>query len=179
MHFFDAIFFAVIASFAQDFSSVGNDEYGSLGKMEVRPRLALRSDVMALWKNMDIIDIIASDHAPHTWDEKSRSSPPPPPGYPGLETSLPLLLTAVAEGRITLSQIIEKMHTNPLRIFQLPVQADTYVDVEIGGEWAIPNRMKESKCGWTPYEGMKMKVSHSCEGRGKFKLMFHHHRDVS
>ena len=126
--------------------------------MEVRPRLASRSDVEALWKNFDIIDIIASDHAPHTWEEKSRDNPPPPPGFPGLETSLPLLLTAVADGRVTLSQIIEKMHTNPLRIFHLSAQAETYVDVEIGCQWDIPQRMKESKCGWTPYAGMKMKV---------------------
>lgn len=63
---------------------------------KVRPRLARKADVEALWANMDIIDCIATDHAPHTLEEKDGQHPPP--GFPGLETALPLMLTAVAQG---------------------------------------------------------------------------------
>lgn len=67
---------------------------------------------------MDIIDCFATDHAPHTIEEKDSSSPPP--GFPGLETALPLLLTAVHDGRLTLDDIILRMCINPRKIFQLP-----------------------------------------------------------
>lgn len=53
----------------------------------------------------------------------------PPPGYPGLETMLPLLLTAVSDGRLTLGDIIRRLHDNPRRIFNLPAQENTYVEV--------------------------------------------------
>ena len=65
------------------------------GRMEVRPRLATQSDVDALWENLDIIDCFATDHAPHTLEEKASDNPPP--GFPGLETALPLLNQAVCE----------------------------------------------------------------------------------
>jgi carbamoyl-phosphate synthase/aspartate carbamoyltransferase/dihydroorotase len=68
------------------------------GRKEVRPRLATQVDVEALWANMDIIDCIATDHAPHTLAEKD--GPNPPPGFPGLETALPLMLTAVNQGTL-------------------------------------------------------------------------------
>ena len=70
------------------------------GRAEVRPVLCSKDDQNALWENMDIIDCFATDHAPHTVEEKSSSSPPP--GFPGLETMLPLLLTAVHQGRLTI-----------------------------------------------------------------------------
>ena len=63
------------------------------GRLEVRPRLATQKDVDALWANLDVIDCFATDHAPHTLEEKNSQNPPP--GFPGLETILPLLLTAV------------------------------------------------------------------------------------
>ncbi len=63
---------------------------------QVRPQLVSASDQEALWDNLDYIDCFATDHAPHTMDEKSGKALP---GFPGLETMLPLLLTAVAEER--------------------------------------------------------------------------------
>lgn len=94
----------------------------TLGKKrsQVRPPLATTADVKALWDNMDIIDVIATDHAPHTVTEKDSENAPP--GFPGLETCLPLMLTAVHEGRLTIQDIIEKMHVNPRRIFNIPEQ---------------------------------------------------------
>lgn len=65
--------------------------------------------------------------APHTLEEKR--GPKPPPGFPGLETMLPLLLTAVSEGRLTVEDIILRLYENPRKIFGLPAQEDTYVEV--------------------------------------------------
>ncbi len=118
------------------------------GRSEVRPRLATPDDVAALWANMDVVDCIATDHAPHLLTEKDSDKPPP--GFPGLETSLPLMLTAVHNGRITLDDLINKMVHNPRRIFGLPEQPDTYVDVDADVEWTIPEK-QVSRCAWTPF----------------------------
>jgi len=95
------------------------DDEPAIGKglAEVRPRLASKKDQQALWDNMDIIDVFSSHHAPHTLDEKTAAEPAP--GFPGLETMLPLLLTAVAEGRLTLDDLILRLHTNPLKVLGL------------------------------------------------------------
>lgn len=65
--------------------------------------------------------------APHTLEEKQGQQPPP--GYPGLETMLPLLLTAVSEGRLSVEDIVQRLYENPRKIFGLPPQEDTYVEV--------------------------------------------------
>ena len=65
--------------------------------------------------------------APHSVEEKNSERPPP--GYPGLETMLPLLLTAVSDGRLTLDDIIRRLYDNPRKLFNLPVQENTYVEV--------------------------------------------------
>uniref|UniRef100_A0A8C2REQ4 carbamoyl-phosphate synthase (ammonia) n=1 Tax=Capra hircus TaxID=9925 RepID=A0A8C2REQ4_CAPHI len=125
------------------------------GKGEVRPELGSREDVEALWENMAVIDCFASDHAPHTVEEKC--GPRPPPGFPGLETMLPLLLTAVSEGRLSLDDVLQRLHHNPRRIFHLPPQEDTYVEVDLEHEWTVPSHMPFSKAHWTPFEGQKVK----------------------
>ncbi len=123
---------------------------GPYGTM--RPPLAAQSDVAALWDNLDVVDCIATDHAPHTRDEKEAMSAPP--GVPGLETMLPLLLTAISEGRLALERLVELTYENPRRIFGLPVQADTRVKVELNTRYAIEAENLQTKCGWTPFEGM-------------------------
>lgn len=122
-----------------------------MGRSEVRPRLATEADREALWENLQIIDCIATDHAPHTLQEKD--APEPPPGFPGLETSLSLLMTAARSGRITLEDLIRKMHTNPKKIFSLPRQAETWVEVDPDAAWEIRAREMYTRCGWTPFEG--------------------------
>jgi len=119
----------------------------------VKPPLMYNEDQQALWDNMDIIDCFATDHAPHTLDHKVEKGCP---GFPGLETALPLLLTAVKDGRLTLEQIVEKYHTNPKKIFGIPDQPDTYIEVDLDEEWVIPRKMKYTKCAWTPFQGMKV-----------------------
>jgi carbamoyl-phosphate synthase/aspartate carbamoyltransferase/dihydroorotase len=132
------------------------EDIAALGpkKSEVRPVLVSRDDQQALWDNLDVIDCIASDHAPHTLAEKLSERPPP--GFPGLETMLPLLLTAVSEGRLSLADIEDKMYHNPRRIFGLPEQPNTYIEVDLDEEWTVPERPAHSKAGWTPFAGRKM-----------------------
>lgn len=136
---------------------LSQDDLGRLGKgrAAVRPALGTRQDVEALWENMDIIDCFATDHAPHTLAEKQGQEPPP--GYPGLETMLPLLLTAVSEGRLSVEDIVQRLYENPRKIFGLPAQEDTYVEVDLEHEWIIPSSTVFSKAHWTPFEGMKVK----------------------
>jgi len=125
------------------------------GRKEVRPRLATQQDVDALWANMNVIDCFATDHAPHTLEEKDSENPPP--GFPGLETLLPLLLTAVDDGRLTIDHVIEKSVVNPKRIFHLPEQAETWVEVDESAEYEIKAADQFTRCGWTPFEGWKVK----------------------
>jgi carbamoyl-phosphate synthase/aspartate carbamoyltransferase/dihydroorotase len=125
------------------------------GRKEVRPRLATQADVEALWANLDVIDCFATDHAPHTLAEKDGENPPP--GFPGLETILPLLLTAVSESRLTLDDMIEKMVTNPRKIFKLPEQPETWLEVDENARYEIKAAEMHSRCGWTPFEGWQVK----------------------
>ncbi|XP_039292585.1 CAD protein-like [Nilaparvata lugens] len=129
----------------------------SLGasKAQVRPVIGTREDQQALWDNLDIIDCFATDHAPHTVEEKNSENAPP--GYPGLETMLPLLLTAVHDKKLTLEDLVNKLHHNPRRIFNLPEQPNTYIEVDLDTEWRIPQRMPHSKCAWTPFAGTRVR----------------------
>ena len=128
---------------------------GPLGDM--RPRLAEQRDVDALWAHIDsTVDVIATDHAPHTLAEKADPLNPPP-GVPGLESALPLMLTAVADGRLSLERLTALMHTNPRRIFNLPEQPDTWVEVDLGGIYSFPDHPLYTRCGWTPFEGMRLR----------------------
>ncbi|MEW6285172.1 MAG: amidohydrolase family protein [Chloroflexota bacterium] len=138
-------------------SQVPEEERGKKkeGRMEVRPRLATQKDVDALWDNLDVVDCFATDHAPHTLAEKDSENPPP--GFPGLETLLPLLLTAVGAGRLTLDDLIQKSVINPRRIFHLPEQPETWVEVDETAEYEIKAADQFTRCGWTPFEGWKVK----------------------
>jgi dihydroorotase-like cyclic amidohydrolase len=125
------------------------------GRSEVRPRLATQKDVDALWENLEVIDCFATDHAPHTAAEKDSDNPPP--GFPGLETALPLWLMAVDSGRLTVDDLIAKMHTNPKRIFGLPDQPETWIEVDEKDEYEVHAADQFTRCGWTPFEGWKLK----------------------
>ncbi len=140
------------------------------GRAEVRPRLATPQDAAALWENLDVIDCFATDHAPHTIAEKDGTNPPP--GFPGLETLLPLLLTAVHAGRLTMDQLVEKSVTNPRRIFKLPEQPETWVDVDEKAVYELRAAEMHSRCGWTPFEGWQVRgrvVSVTLRGREAFR----------
>lgn len=131
------------------------ERLGPFGKM--RPPLTTKADQEALWKGITdgIVDTIASDHAPHTKEEKNGSNPPN--GVPGLETTLPLLLTAVNDGRLTIKRLIQLTHENPKRIFNIPNQPDTEVDVDMDESYTIDASKLYTKCKWSPFERMKVK----------------------
>jgi len=125
------------------------------GRGEVRPRLATSADRAALWENLAVIDCFATDHAPHTLAEKD--GPNPPPGFPGLETALPLLLTAVQQGRLSLDELLTRMVTNPRRIFGLPEQLETWIEIDEQAPWELRAAEMNTRCAWTPFEGWQVR----------------------
>jgi carbamoyl-phosphate synthase/aspartate carbamoyltransferase/dihydroorotase len=133
----------------QDIPSLG------AGRSEVRPRLATTGDQLALWEHLEVIDCFATDHAPHTLEEKDREKPPP--GFPGLETALPLFMTAVHEGRLTMQDLINKMSNRPREIFKIPEQAESWVEIDPEVNWEIHAASTFTRCGWTPFEGWKVR----------------------
>lgn len=121
----------------------------------VKPPIRSKEDCEFLWHHLDDIDCIATDHAPHTKEEKSSANPPS--GVPGLETMLPLLLTAVSEKKMTIEDIIHKLHDNPMRIFGISDQQDTYVEVDPDEQFIITESQIKTKCGWSPFASRKVK----------------------
>ena len=119
---------------------------GHPGRGEVRPRLATKEDLEALWANLDVIDCFATDHAPHTLAEKDGENPPP--GFPGLES--------LAEHKLTIDDIVQKSNINPRRIFGLPEQPETWVEVDEAARYEIRANEMHSRCGWTPFEGWQV-----------------------
>ncbi|KAK4337099.1 hypothetical protein RND71_043849 [Anisodus tanguticus] len=132
------------------------DDIKTIGetKLRVKPELCSKRDQESLWENLNFIDCFATDHAPHTLEEKMSSNSPP--GFPGLETMLPLLLTAVNQGRLTIEDLVQKLYFNPKRIFNLPNQPDTYIEVDLDHEWTISETSFYSKSGWSPFANKKV-----------------------
>jgi len=130
---------------------------GPFGMM--KPSLKTKRDVDFIWKNLEYIDVIESDHAPHTIEEKNR--PPAggkiPFGVPGLETTLPLLLTAVSENKLSINRLIELCYKNPKKIFNIKTDENTYVEIDEKEEYIIDNKNLKTKCGWSPFNGWKVK----------------------
>lgn len=133
---------------------LGEKDVARLGPYgDMRPRLATEWDRKILWEALKegVVDCIATDHAPHLRSEKESASPPP--GVPGLETTLPLLMNAVQATRLTIEQVVALTSTNPRRLFNLPEQPESYVEVEVGGLWTLPERGWHTRPGWSPFAG--------------------------
>lgn len=128
----------------------------------VKPALATREDLEYLWEHLEDTDCIATDHAPHTVSEKKSDDPPS--GFPGLETILPLLLTAVKDKKLTVNDIIRLTNTNPQKIFGIKQDKDTYVEVDMDEKYTIENKNLKTKCGWSPFDGWEV--------YGKIKRVF-------
>lgn len=126
---------------------------GALGSM--KPPLQTAADRDALWQAISdgVVDVVESDHAPHTLEEKSSDNPPH--GVPGLETTLPLMLLAVKEGRVTLEQVAILLGENPRRIWGLPCPPDTYALVDLDASWVVERSRLRTACGWSPFEGVR------------------------
>lgn len=121
----------------------------------MKPRLGSKTDQNFLWENLSYIDILESDHAPHTVSEKNTASPPF--GVPGVETTLPLLLTSVAEKRLSLKRLVELCFENPKNIFSIETNTHTWIEIDPREEYSIDNKNLKTKCGWIPFHGWRVK----------------------
>jgi len=125
---------------------------GPFGMM--KPPLMEQKEVDFLWNNINNIDVIESDHAPHTKEEKESAHPPF--GVPGLETTLPLLLNAVNEKKLYIKDIVRLCYDGPRRILKLN-ETKNKVIVDMDAEYIIKGALLKTKCKWTPFEGWKLK----------------------
>lgn len=121
----------------------------------MKPELGTKVDQNYLWDHLREIDVIESDHAPHTIEEKKSETPSF--GVPGLETTLPLLLTAVSEKRLSVNRLIELCFENPKKIFNIKTDINTWLEVDNKQEYIIDNKNVKTKCGWSPFHGWKVK----------------------
>ena len=127
---------------------------GAFGLM--KPTLKTEADQARLWGAIadGLVDVVESDHAPHTLAEKQSERPPY--GVPGLETTLPLLCLAVSEGRLTVERMIDLIANKPRRIFGLATPADTYTTVDLDASYVIERTILHGACGWSPFEGKRV-----------------------
>jgi len=135
----------------KDYAKWGN-------RVQVNPPLRTEKDQEALWEAIHdrTVDMIGSDHAPHTIAEKNKHYGESPSGIPGVETTLPLLLNAYHEKKITIERIIELTRENIETIFRLdPISDVVLVDLE--SVKTIEDKFLQTKCGWSPYAGRKLK----------------------
>ncbi len=151
----------------QHLTLCGPDCYERLGtKAQMNPPIRDERHRAALWQAISdgVVDVIGSDHAPHTEEEKAQEYPKSPSGMPGVQTLLPLLLDHCAAGRLTLERVIDLTSSGPARIYgiagkgriALGYDADlTLVDLKAQRE--ITDADTASRCGWTPFAGMKVK----------------------
>ncbi len=138
-------------------------DYDRLGtRMQMNPPIRSQADQDELWAGLHdgTIDFIATDHAPHTLEEKSKPYPNSPSGMPGVETLLPLMLTAWKEGRCTLAQVLKWLCRGPAEAYRMQgkgMLAEGYdADIAIidpDREWEIRDQDMFTKVGWTPFHG--------------------------
>ena len=147
---------AVTCDTTPNYLFLTDGDFQKMGPLALmKPNLATLSDQDYLWKNLSSIDCLSTDHAPHTLAEKQSVNPPK--GVPGLETLLPLLLTALADGRLTVKEIIRLTNEGPRKIFAIHQDIETYTEAETDGEYIIENENLLTKCGWSPYDGWAVK----------------------
>lgn len=132
-----------------------DDAYSSLqGRAVINPPLRANEHQEALWDalRIGVIDTIGSDHAPHTTEEKAKPYGECPSGMPGIETTLPLLLTAKRDGLLSLARIVELTCTRAREIFKVP-NNDDFVLVDMEQERTVEASRLKTKCGWSAFEG--------------------------
>lgn len=117
----------------------------------MKPPLLSKREVKKLWGVLDQIDMISTDHAPHTIEEKLDHTSPKF-GVPGLETTLPLMLWAVKRKFISQKRVVEMLAINPRKIFNLPNQKITYLEVDMSKTYKIGSLKLFTKCQWTPFK---------------------------
>src|SRR5690554_5361113 len=140
------------------------EELGTYARMN--PPIRGHEHRAGLWEGIaaGVVDVLGSDHAPHTAEEKAQPYPKSPSGMPGVQTLVPVMLNHVNEGRLTLQRFVDLTSAGPQRVFGMArkgriavgYDADLTI-VDMNAERVIEDKWIASKCGWTPYNGMKAK----------------------
>jgi len=142
------------------------DDYARLGtKLQMNPPVRGKSHRERLWcaLTQGIADILGSDHAPHTLEEKAKPYPQSPSGMTGVQTLVPIMLDHVNKGRLSLLRFIDMTSAGPARLFGIAgkgriaagYDAD-FTIVDLKRRETIQNRWIASRCGWTPYDGVEV-----------------------
>ncbi len=136
------------------------------GYAQMNPPIRGQAHVDGLWRGieMGVADVLGSDHAPHTIEEKERPYPASPSGMPGVQTLLPLMLTHVAEGKLSLERLVDLTSAGAQRVFGLAgkgrlaegYDADLTL-VDLKARRTIRHADMASRCGWTPFDGFEAK----------------------
>ncbi|MDN5627031.1 MAG: dihydroorotase [Weeksellaceae bacterium] len=150
-----------------------NEDYETKGNLiKWNPAVKTQKDKDGLWEALldDRIDVIATDHAPHTWEEKQNVYTKCPSGAPLVQHSLAVMLENYKNGKITLEKIVEKMAHNPAILFRVEkrgfiregYKADLVL-VDMNKNWTVEKENILYKCGWSPLEGTEFgsKVTHT------------------
>ncbi len=143
-----------------------DDDYDRLGSLiQMNPPIRTQADQDALWNGLHsgTIDFIATDHAPHTREEKRASYPASPSGIPGVETSLPLMITAWKSGKCSLAQLLKWMCWAPADAYNMigkgqiaeGMDADLAI-VDVDTYRPVLNKELFTKVQWSPYQGMEL-----------------------
>lgn len=142
------------------------DAYDRLGTLaQMNPPIRDERHRDGLWQALadGVVDVIGSDHAPHTLEEKAKPYPESPSGMPGVQTLVPVMLNHVNDGQLTLERFVDLTSAGPARIYNIARKGRialgydgdfTLVDLKM--KKTIKNDMMASKCGWTPFHGMKV-----------------------
>jgi dihydroorotase len=140
--------------------------YETLGTLaQMNPPIREARHREALWHavRVGLVDVIGSDHAPHTREEKARPYPASPSGMPGVQTLLPVMLTHVHDGLLSLSRLVELVASGPARVYgiarkgRIAAGADADLTlVDLKRRARLTHAMMRSACGWTPFEGMEV-----------------------
>ncbi len=140
------------------------DCYERLGtRAQMNPPVRDAAEREALWRALGegVVDVLGSDHAPHTLEEKAKPYPASPSGMTGVQTLVPLMLDHVAAGRLSLERLVDLTSAGPARIFGIAgkgriaagYDADFTV-VDLAARRTLTNGWIRSRCGWTPYDGV-------------------------
>jgi len=148
-------------------------DYKSKGTfIKWNPAVKTKKDQEGLWKALlnDKIDVIATDHAPHTKEEKQQVYTKAPSGGPLVQHALPAMLQAYRQEKISIEKIVEKMCHNPAKIFKIEkrgfIKKGYYADlvlVDVSSPWTVTKDNILYKCGWSPFEGTTFysKITHT------------------
>lgn len=135
-------------------------QYGSF--VQMNPPIRDKTHREALWRAVTsgLVDMIGSDHAPHTVGEKKKPYPESPSGMPGTQTLLPLMLNHINEGRLDLKRLVKLLAHNPAKRFKIKNQGQikkgysaNFTLVDLKAKRKIESKWLASKCGWSPFEG--------------------------